>query len=73
MSSGRMRSVMVPKTGPASSALTIRKVVAPVTSSPAHSACWTGAAPRHDGSTEKCRLIQPCGTRSSADCGSSAP
>ena len=34
--------------------------VAPVTSSPAMSARWTGAAPRQAGSSEKCRLTQPC-------------
>ena len=60
MSVGRIRSVITPNVGPASIALTIRKVVAPVTSSPAQIACWTGAAPRQAGSTEKCRLTQPC-------------
>ena len=73
MSVGRTRSVITPYVGPASSAFTIRNVVAPVISSPAHSACWTGAAPRQAGSTEKCRLTQPCSGMSSADCGSSAP
>ena len=32
----------------------------PGRASPAISACCTGAAPRHAGSSEKCRLIQPC-------------
>ena len=73
MSSGRIVWVISPKVGPASSSLTIRKVVAPVTSSPAQIACCTGAAPRQAGSTEKCRLTQPCTGMSSADCGSSAP
>ncbi|MDX6342125.1 MAG: hypothetical protein QOH87_2263 [Trebonia sp.] len=73
MSVGRIGSVSVPKTGPASSSFTIRKVVAPVMSSPRRTACCTGAAPRQAGSTEKCRFTQPCGGMSSADCGSSAP
>ena len=73
MSVGRIRSVITPYVGPASSSLTIRNVVAPVTSSPAQIACCTGAAPRQAGSTEKCRLTQPCSGMSSADCGSSAP
>ena len=59
--------------GPASSSLTIRNVVAPVTSSPAQIECCTGAAPRQAGSTEKCRLTQPCSGMSSADCGNRAP
>ncbi len=61
MSVGRIRSVITPYVGPASSASTIRNVVAPVTSSPAQMLCWTGAAPRQLGSAEKCRLTQPCG------------
>ena len=73
VSSGRIGSVSTPYTGPASSSLTIRNVVAPVMSSPCSMACWTGAAPRQAGSTEKCRLTQPCGGMSSAACGSSAP
>ena len=39
----------------------MRNVVAPVNSSPAHSARCTGAAPRQAGSSEKCRFTQPCG------------
>ena len=39
---------------------TIRNVVAPVMSSPCTMACCTGAAPRHAGSSEKCRFTQPC-------------
>ena len=51
----------------------MRKVEAPVTSSPASSACCTGAAPRQAGSSEKCRLTQPCRGMSSAARGNSAP
>ena len=51
----------------------MRNVDAPVMSSPCRIACWTGAAPRQAGSSEKCRLIQPCGGTSSAAGGSSAP
>ena len=36
-------------------------------------ACCTGAAPRQAGSSEKCRLTQPCRGMSSAGRGSSAP
>ena len=49
------------------------KVVAPVTSSPAAMAACTGAAPRHAGSTEKCRLIQPSRGTASSSSRSSAP
>ncbi len=73
MSVGRIVSVITPNVGPASISLTIRKVVAPVTSSPARIACCTGAAPRQAGSREKCRFTQPCLGMSSADWGSSAP
>ena len=73
VSAGRTGSVSTPKTGPASSSFTMRNVVAPVMSSPCRIACWTGAAPRQAGSTEKCRLTQPCAGMSSAVCGSSAP
>ena len=59
MSEGRIVSVIMPNVGPASSAFTIRNVVAPVTSSPAQMARCTGAAPRQAGSSEKCRLTQP--------------
>ena len=45
----RIVSVITPYVGPASSSLTIRNVVAPVTSSPAQIACCTGAAPRQAG------------------------
>ena len=38
----------------------MRNVDAPVISSPCRIACCTGAAPRQAGSSEKCRLIQPC-------------
>ena len=50
-----------------------RKVDAPVMSSPAMTACCTGAAPRQAGSSEKCRFTQPCRGRSRAACGTSAP
>jgi hypothetical protein len=73
VSRGRTASVITPNVGPASRAGTIRNVVAPVTSSPAHRACCTGAAPRHAGSSEKCRLTQPCTGMSRALRGSSAP
>ncbi len=73
MSPERMRSVITPNVGPASIASTMRNVVAPVTSSPAQIACCTGAAPRHAGRQEKCRLTQPSGGMSSAEAGSSAP
>jgi hypothetical protein len=46
-------------TGPVSIPGSRTKVVTPVTSSPARSACWTGAAPRQLGSSEKCRLTNP--------------
>ena len=51
----------------------IRKAVTPLTASPAQMARCTGAAPRHRGSKEKCRLIQPPGTASSNACGKSMP
>ena len=73
MSVSRIRSVITPKVGPASIALTMRKVVAPVTSSPAQIECCTGAAPRHAGRQEKCRLTQPWGGMSRADWGRRAP
>src|SRR6266851_122579 len=73
VSSSRTGSVSTPYTGPASSSLTIRNVVAPVTSSPCRMACWTGAAPRQAGRMEKCRLTQPWRGMSRADCGSRAP
>lgn len=53
MSVGRIVSVTTPYTGPESSAGSIRKVVAPVTVSPAAIAACTGAAPRQAGSREK--------------------
>jgi hypothetical protein len=34
-------------------------IVTPVRASPAKIACWTGLAPRHRGSWEKCTLIDP--------------
>ena len=61
MSAGRTVSVTTPKIGPESRLGSIWNVVAPVTSSPAASAACTGAAPRHAGSNEKCKLIQPSG------------
>ena len=73
VSVGRTVSVTTPYVGPASSARTMRNVVAPVTSSPAQSARCTGAAPRQAGSSEKCRFTQPCGGMSRALCGSRAP
>ena len=49
-------------------ARTMRKTVAPVTFSPAQMERCTGAAPRHWGSREKCRLYQPIGSASSTSC-----
>ena len=49
------------------------KVEAPVTSSPAMIACWTGAAPRQAGRSEKCRLIQPSRGIASASGGMRLP
>ena len=59
--------------GPASMPRVMRNTVAPVTSSPAQMARCTGAAPRHCGSNEKCRLYQPIGNASSTSCLSSLP
>ena len=73
VSSGRTVSVSVPSTGPVSRPSSRTKVVAPVTSSPAMTARCTGAAPRHAGSSEKCRFTQPCTGTSSAARGTSAP
>ena len=56
VSVGRIRSVITPNTGPASSSLTMRNVVAPVTSSPAQIACWTGAAPRQCGQAREVQV-----------------
>ena len=73
VSSSRTGSVTMPYTGPASSSRTSRKVVAPVMSSPAMIARWTGAAPRHAGSSEKCRFTQPCAGMARTSSGISAP
>ena len=73
VSCGPIGSVITPYTGPASSSATRRNVVAPVMSSPCQMACGTGAAPRHAGSSEKCRFTQPCAGTSSAARGISAP
>ena len=73
VSPGLIGSVITPYTGPASSSATSWNVVAPVMSSPCRMACGTGAAPRHAGSSEKCRFTQPCLGISSAVCGISAP
>ena len=54
--------------GPASMARTMRNTVAPVTFSPAQMERCTGAAPRHCGSSEKCRLYHPIGSASSTSC-----
>ena len=47
--------------------------VAPVVGSPAQIARWAGAAPRHFGKLEKCRLYQPMGTASSTFLGRILP
>ena len=49
-------------------ARTMRNTVAPVTFSPAQMERCTGAAPRHCGSSEKCRLYHPIGSASSTSC-----
>ena len=73
MSVGRTWSVTVPNTGPVSRPSSSWKTLAPVSSSPCSTACCTGAAPRHAGSSEKCRLIQPYLGMSRAAGGTSAP
>ena len=73
MSVGRIVSVTTPYTGPESRLRSIWNVVAPVTESPAAMAACTGAAPRHAGSREKCRLIQPLPGTASSPSLSSAP
>ncbi len=70
---GPIFSTKVPNTGPVSMPASSWNTDAPVTSSPCSTACWTGAAPRHAGSSEKCRLIQPRRGSSSAAGGTSAP
>lgn len=52
-------------TGPSSMPLVMRKTEAPVNDSPAQIARCTGAAPRHCGSSEKCKLYHPNGNASS--------
>ena len=49
MSRGRIAWVITPNTGPVSRPASRRNVEAPVISSPAMTACWTGAAPRQAG------------------------
>jgi hypothetical protein len=73
VSVGRTVSVSVPNTGPVSRPASNWNTDAPVISSPCQSACWTGAAPRQAGSSEKCRFTQPSRGMSSASCGTSAP
>ena len=58
-SSERIGSARRASTGPVSSPSSIRITVTPVTASPASIACWTGLAPRHRGSSEKCRFTEP--------------
>ena len=70
----QLPQVTVPlPTGPVSNPSSNRNVLAPVTWSPAMIARCTGAAPRHAGSSEKCRFTQPCRGRSSAARGTRAP
>ena len=59
VSVGATASVTTPYTGPVSRPSSSRNVAAPVISSPCRTAACTGAAPRHAGSSEKCRLTQP--------------
>ena len=73
VSSGRIRSVIVPKTGPVSRPVSMRKVLAPVISSPDMRERCAGAAPRQAGSSEKCRLTHPWVGMSRISAGSSAP
>ena len=56
---GRSVAGDVANIAPASSSLTTRMIVTPVSVSPAMTARWTGAAPRHRGSIEPCTLIMP--------------
>ena len=73
VSSPAIVRVSVPNTGPVSKPASILNVEAPVTSSPAMIARCTGAAPRHCGSNEKCRLIQPCSGMPSISAGTRPP
>ena len=73
VSAGRTGSVRVPTMSPVSIPSSRTNVVAPIIESPAMSARCTGAAPRHCGSNEKCRLIHPCSKTSSTGRGSRAP
>ena len=61
MSRGRIVSVSEAEHRPRVQALLEPERGGAVTSSPAMIARCTGAAPRQAGSTEKCRLTQPCG------------
>ena len=56
-------------TGPVSSPASSAMMHTPVSASPASIARSTGAAPRHRGSNEKCRLTKPWGTASSKGLG----
>ncbi|CFS09623.1 Uncharacterised protein [Mycobacterium tuberculosis] len=73
MSVGWITSVTTPYIGPESRLGSIWNVVAPVIVSPAAMAACTGAAPRQAGSSEKCRLTQPCGGTASKGPPSRAP
>ena len=73
MSVGRIGSVTTPNTGPVSRPSSSRKVGGAGDLVAGQIACCTGAAPRQAGSSEKCRLTQPCRGTSSAACGTSAP
>ncbi|CFR97826.1 Uncharacterised protein [Mycobacterium tuberculosis] len=73
VSVGWITSVTTPYIGPESRLGSIWNVVAPVIVSPAAMAACTGAAPRQAGSSEKCRLTQPCGGTASKGPPSRAP
>ena len=56
---GADRERLSEQTGPVSRPSSIRKMLMPVSASPARMARWIGAAPRQRGSSEACRLRQP--------------
>ena len=59
--------------GPSSKPSPTLNTSAPVVGSPFQIARWAGAAPRHFGRLEKCRLYQPIGTASNTDLGRILP
>ena len=61
VSSGRIGHARARRMSPVSIPSSIRMIVAPVSESPASSACCTGAAPRHRGSSDAWTLMHPEG------------